>query len=169
MICEGRPCLDRPQGARGAGAPYDAVVTDEQPRQDVRIHDDGSMSWVEDRGEPGVEWHVTEGPPSNPFRTVLGRKKPHERRADFLGTGLVWLAAEFDDDGNHIGYSGYWESSDPPTFLEDAGFHLTAVAAVAWGRERTPQVLIRPPGHTDHLWAGDGEPWPGRDLWVPDD
>jgi hypothetical protein len=38
---------------------------------------------------------------------------------------------------------------------------------VAWARERTPTVLIRPPGHKDHLWAGGGEPWPGREVWTP--
>jgi hypothetical protein len=81
--------------------------------------------------------------------------------------GLVWLAAEFDTDGNCVGYVGYWELTDPPTFLENAGLHSTAESAVAWARERTPTVLIRPPGHKDHLWAGGGEPWPGREVWTP--
>jgi len=98
----------------------------------------------------------------------MGRLKPHRFRKQWLGTGLVWLAAEFDDEGNHIGYSGYWESGhDTPVLIEDSGFHQTAESAVAWARERSPQVLIRPPGHLTHLWAGAGEPWPGREVWDP--
>lgn len=134
-------------------------------RRDVRQHEDGSVSWVED-GEPGRELHITEGPPDNAYRTVEDCPKAHERRAEFIGTGTVWLAARPDAQGRLSGYSGYWSASDSPTVLEHAGFHATAESAVAWGRARTPRVLFRPPGHDDHLWAGEGEnPWPHRGIW----
>jgi hypothetical protein len=84
-----------------------------------------------------------------------------------IGPGVVWLQARFDHDGNLVGYAGYWESGhEPPVFLEDASLHATASSAITWAKERSPNVLIRPPGHRDHLWAGDGEPWPGRRTWT---
>lgn len=74
-------------------------------------------------------------------------------RESSRGKGTVWLA--FDDDW----YWGYWdlEPDGPPTLLERYPSSPHVSDALAWGRARTPVVLIRPehdPGQ--YYWAGTG-------------
>jgi hypothetical protein len=78
--------------------------------------------------------------------------EPHPER--FRGTGIVYLAF---DDGN---YDGYWDRGQPsPAALEDFPRNPSAAAAVRWGRERTPRVLIRPQSDPSRTyWAGVGPP-----------
>jgi hypothetical protein len=80
--------------------------------------------------------------------------EPHPER--FRGTGIVYVAFD-DEDGN---YDGYWDRGQPsPAALEDFPRSPSAAAAVRWGRERTPRVLIRPQSYPScTYWAGVGPP-----------
>jgi hypothetical protein len=61
-----------------------------------------------------------------------GTKKP--------GQGTVFIA--WDEDR----YIGYWDAlpDGPPQALEQMPEYETTADAIAWGRARTPRVLIRP-------------------------
>jgi hypothetical protein len=74
----------------------------------------------------------------------------------FRGAGIVYLAFN-DEDGK---YGGYWDLGQPsPAALEDFPRDASAAAAVRWGRERTPRVLIRPESDPSRTyWAGAGPP-----------
>jgi hypothetical protein len=76
----------------------------------------------------------------------------------FRGSGTVFIAWLEGD----LYYSGYWDSfpeEDPPTALEQMPETPSIVEAVAWGRGRTPRVLIRPESDPEeYYWAGLGQP-----------
>jgi hypothetical protein len=82
----------------------------------------------------------------------------HPNPEQFHGTGTVWIAWHPDDKR----YVGYWDSSTdgtPGIPLEEMPRERSVVAAVEWGRQRTPRVLVRPESDFGvHYWAGGGEP-----------
>lgn len=80
----------------------------------------------------------------------------HPHPEESLGQGRVFLA--WDDD--HCVYFGYWDLAPdgPPTALEESPTSSSAQVVIAWAKERTPVVLIRPelaPG--EYQWAGVGD------------
>ena len=87
---------------------------------------------------------------------------PHPER--YIGTGTAFIAWD-DDDGRDPHYFGYWDSMPdfiPSIPLEEAPRTRSLSDAVAWGRRRTPRVLIRPENDPDECyWAGSGEPQDG--------
>jgi hypothetical protein len=74
------------------------------------------------------------------------------------GIGTVFAA--WDPDGEH--YDVYWDSlpeEEPPFAIEQGPRTRSLDEAVAWGRERTPRVLVRPQLDTgEYYWAGAEEP-----------
>jgi hypothetical protein len=85
----------------------------------------------------------------------------HAHPERYVGTGTVFLAWN-DDGGQDPSYVGYWDSMPdliPSIPLEEAPNTRSLDEVVAWGRRRTPRVLIRPesdPG--EYYWAGTGDP-----------
>lgn len=87
------------------------------------------------------------------------------RLASWRGHGTVFVHADAVD-GRRV-WTGYWERSDgavgdaePPAgvgILEEAPTWEDAGEAVAWGRARTPRVLVIDPDGAV-LWAGEGKP-----------
>jgi hypothetical protein len=79
----------------------------------------------------------------------------------WLGTGTVFLAWNADG-AQDPHYFGYWDSMPdliPSIPIEEAPNTRSLSEAVAWGRQRTPRVLIRPESDPDeYYWAGTGEP-----------
>lgn len=77
--------------------------------------------------------------------------------------GTVFLVEEDAGDGSgDRAWCGYWDASpEGRGFLEDAGRHPSLDSALAWGRARSPRVLVRYEGASDYLWGGDGAPPPG--------
>lgn len=75
----------------------------------------------------------------------------------------MFLVEENAGDGSgERAWCGYWDASpDGHGFLEDAGRHHTLDSALAWGRARSPRVLVRYEGASAYLWAGAGAPPPG--------
>ena|SRR5438132_8715330 len=82
----------------------------------------------------------------------------HANPEQFRGTGTVWIAWDPVEER----YFGYWDSSPdgkPGIPLEEMPRERSVLAAVEWGRQRTPRVLVRPEADFDvHYWAGVGEP-----------
>jgi hypothetical protein len=74
----------------------------------------------------------------------------------FRGTGIVYLV--FDDEDGRCG--GFWDLGQPsPATLEDFPRDPSAAAAIRWGRERTPRILIRPQSDPSRTyWSGVGPP-----------
>jgi hypothetical protein len=76
----------------------------------------------------------------------------------FIGSGTVFSAWHPDEER----YLGYWDSSSdgtPGTTLQELIPTRSLREAVAWGRHRTPRVLIRPESDFgSYYWAGAGEP-----------
>ena len=85
----------------------------------------------------------------------------HPDPEQFRGTGTVWIA--WDPVDEH--YFGYWDSSPdgkPGIPLEEMPREHSMVAAVEWGRQRTPRVLVRPEADFRmHYWAGAEDPQGG--------
>lgn len=79
------------------------------------------------------------------------------------GRGTVFLVEEDAGDGSGgRAWCGYWDASpEGRGILEDGGRHPTLDSAVAWGRARSPRVLVRYEGAGAYLWAGAGAPPPG--------
>jgi cytidine deaminase len=109
------------------------------------------------------------------------------RLAQWRGRGTVFVHA--DVAGGQQVWTGYWERSDrafteepagspvtvgsgPPGIgevgiLEEAPTWPTAAEAVAWGRARTPRVIVVDPSGAT-LWAGEGDPPAGvPQRWEP--
>jgi hypothetical protein len=86
----------------------------------------------------------------------------------FLGTGTVFIAWDPHAEDPH--YSAYWDSfpdHEPSMPLEDGPRTTSVEEAVAWGRQRTPRVLIRPElDPHEYYWAGADEP-SGVDADLP--
>lgn len=83
-----------------------------------------------------------------------------ENPDDYRGTGTAYLTYCCDAWGRVTHWGGYWGAPDAPRgWVQDAGEHATADAAVAWARERTDRVVL-------HLldgrryWAGMAPPPP---------
>lgn len=82
------------------------------------------------------------------------------RVREFAGRGTVFVHPDVDA-GRRV-WTAYWERSggdpDEPTgILEEGAIWTDAADAVAWGRRRTPRVVVvDADGAT--AWAGDGEP-----------
>ena len=71
--------------------------------------------------------------------------------------GTVYLAWDPDDRF----YWGYWDQAPdgPPSHLEQCPPSPDLSRVLAWGRERSQRVLIRPASdHARYYWAGLGEP-----------
>lgn len=68
-----------------------------------------------------------------------------------------------------MAWSGYWERMDPPGMLDEGEWN-SAAAAIAWGRERSDEVVIRIDLPGRQYFAGapkaDRE---GLPTWPPDD
>lgn len=116
--------------------------------------------------------------PAEPLAPVPARRLEVESQASVSGTsvpppgerrGTVFLVEE--DGANGPGWYGYWEQSPDgePRCLEDAGYHPTLASALAWGRARSEQVLVRFEGTGEYRWAGTSEAPPDlRPLEEPD-
>jgi cytidine deaminase len=79
--------------------------------------------------------------------------------AEWQGRGTVFVHA--DMAGGQRIWTGYWERSttpdEPAGILEEAPNWPTAAEGAAWGRVRTPRVVVvRADGTT--AWAGEGDP-----------
>jgi cytidine deaminase len=79
--------------------------------------------------------------------------------AGWQGRGTVFVHA--DMAGGQRIWTGYWERStttdEPAGILEEGPNWPTAAEGTAWGRLRTPRVVVvRADGTT--AWAGEGEP-----------
>jgi hypothetical protein len=77
----------------------------------------------------------------------------------YRGRGTVWIAADRAPSGT-LEWFGYWdiEPDGAPRHLEDGPRWQRPEDAVAWGRERTPRVLIRLDEVGGYWWAGIGPP-----------
>jgi cytidine deaminase len=91
----------------------------------------------------------------------LGRAVPAipGRLLAFRGKGTVFVHP--DVAGGQRVWTGYWERStgtgdDPPGILEEAPTWPSAAEAVAWGRARTPRVVVVDADGTTS-WAGVGD------------
>lgn len=105
---------------------------------------------------------------------VDGALQPREsavppRLAGFRGRGTVFVHPDVVD-GQRV-WTGYWERStglqEAPGILEEAPTWPSVADAIAWGRARTPRVVVvDADGGT--AWAGEGEPPAevGR-VWSP--
>jgi cytidine deaminase len=92
------------------------------------------------------------------------------RLREFHGRGAVFVHADARD-GKRI-WTGYWERStgtgdEPAGILEEAPPWPEAGDVVAWGRRRTPRVVVvAVDGQT--YWAGEGDPPPEiPQRWEP--
>ena len=94
------------------------------------------------------------------------------RLAGWRGRGTVFVHADLVN-GARV-WTGYWERSDGPAapegetgILEEAPTWPDVADAVAWGRVRTPRVVVI---DTDGevRWAGEGPPPPGVGGGVSD-
>ncbi len=89
--------------------------------------------------------------------------------AEWQGQGTVFIHP--DMVGGQRIWTGYWERStgpDEPAGILEEGPHWPAAAeGVAWGRVRTPRVVVVDAEGTTN-WAGEGDLPPGVDRrWEP--
>jgi cytidine deaminase len=92
----------------------------------------------------------------------LAKKAPAipVRLRGYEGRGVVFVHPDMRD-GQRV-WTGYWERSsgsgaEPAGILEEAPIWPSAAEAVAWGRARTPRVVVvAADGET--YWAGEGDP-----------
>jgi len=91
------------------------------------------------------------------------------RLGAWRGRGTVFVHADLVA-GEHV-WTGYWERSDGSPvagervgILEEAPTWPDVADAVAWGRVRTPRVIVIDPDGVA-LWAGEGEPPAGVRRW----
>jgi cytidine deaminase len=102
-----------------------------------------------------------------PFETAdLDRVKRNDsvaevpgRLLEFVGRGTVFVHR--DVLGGRTVWTGYWErashADEGAGILEEAPTWPQAAAAVAWGRARTPRVVVVE-GDGTMSWAGTGDP-----------
>lgn len=57
--------------------------------------------------------------------------------------GIVYISASHPHRPDASAFAGYWDRGVPPEVLEQGPGWATVEAAVAWGRERAPRVLVR--------------------------
>ena len=100
----------------------------------------------------------------------LGRAAPSipGRLLEFRGRGTVFVHPDVAN-GQRV-WTGYWERStgtdEPPGILDEAPTWPSPVDAVAWGRARTPRVVVvDADGAT--WWAGSGEGPADLPEWRP--
>jgi cytidine deaminase len=100
--------------------------------------------------------------PSRRFHAV--QTEPHApvlppSLAEWQGRGTVFIHA--DMAGGQRIWTGYWERSttpdEPAGILEEAPNWATAAEGAAWGRLRTPRVVVVNADGTT-AWAGAGDP-----------
>lgn len=91
--------------------------------------------------------------------------EPHPDRQTLLGRGIVYIAWDSDREL----YTYYWDLGDPPTFLEQGPGTADTGAAIRWGLERTPKVILRPrEDPSGEYWAGSGpSPYPDVPPYTP--
>ncbi|MEV1290449.1 cytidine deaminase [Micromonospora sp. NPDC049679] len=82
------------------------------------------------------------------------------RLAQWRGGGSVFVHP--DSSGGQQVWTGYWERSEGAAgartgILEEAPTWPDAEAAIAWGRARTPRVVVVD-AEGAMFWAGEGEP-----------
>jgi cytidine deaminase len=102
---------------------------------------------------------------------VTAQSKPHAPvlppdLAEWKGRGTVFVHA--DMAGGQRIWTGYWERSttpdEPAGILEEAPNWPSAAEGAAWGRVRTPRVVVvRADGTT--AWAGEGNPPTGMPVF----
>ncbi|MBO0871166.1 MAG: cytidine deaminase, partial [Micromonosporaceae bacterium] len=92
------------------------------------------------------------------------------RLREFHGRGAVFVHADVRN-GERV-WTGYWERStgagdEPAGILEEASHWPDPGDVVAWGRRRTPRVVVvAVDGQT--YWAGEGDPPPEiPQRWEP--
>jgi cytidine deaminase len=88
---------------------------------------------------------------------------------EWLGRGTVFVHP--DVSGGQQIWTGYWERSttpdEPGGILEEGPNWPAAAEGVAWGRVRTPRVVVVAADGTT-AWAGEGDPPSGADRrWNP--
>jgi cytidine deaminase len=99
----------------------------------------------------------------------MGRVAPSipGRLVEFRGRGTVFVHP--DVAGGQRVWTGYWERSsgtgdEPPGILDEAPSWPSTVEAVAWGRARTPRVVVvDADGAT--WWAGVGDGPADMPVW----
>ena len=79
---------------------------------------------------------------------------------EWVGRGTVFVHT--DSDGGQPVWSAYWERSASVDdaeagILEEGAYWPTSAAAVAWGRARTPRVVVVE-SDGSLAWAGEGPP-----------
>jgi cytidine deaminase len=89
--------------------------------------------------------------------------------AEWRGQGTVFIHP--DMVGGQRIWTGYWERStsadEPAGILEEGPHWQTAAEGAAWGRIRTPRVVVVDADGTTS-WAGEGDPPSGVDRrWNP--
>jgi hypothetical protein len=78
---------------------------------------------------------------------------------DYIGRGVVYVSF-FRGPGKRGWWGGHWEADAAPgRFVQDAGEHPSADAAVEWARQRTDRVVIRLLDERQY-WAGTTVPPP---------
>jgi cytidine deaminase len=97
-----------------------------------------------------------------PKSTVDSRSTVPAKLAEYVGRGTVFVHAELV--GGQQLWTGYWERAsgtgrEPTGIIEEAPTWPDLSAAVAWGRARTPRVVVVEPDGT-LKWAGAGDPPP---------
>jgi cytidine deaminase len=101
----------------------------------------------------------------------MGRVAPAipARLLEYRGRGTVFVHP--DTAGGRRVWTGYWERSTgatdlPRGILDEAPTWASTMEAVAWGRARTPRVVVVDADGTA-FWAGVGEAPSGMPEWRP--
>lgn len=95
---------------------------------------------------------------------------------DLSGIGRVFLVVDDTDGGFPLGVSvsGYWDrlsDTDEPQVLDELLPGGTVKDAIAWGQDRTTDVVIRSDSPDigvrvgAYFWAGVGPPQHGLEPW----
>lgn len=65
-------------------------------------------------------------------------------------------------------YVGHWEREDPtPRIAEEGPGWDNVEAAIAWGRERAPRVLVNLTGSSDGVYSAGERRSVGKPEWPP--